>query len=121
LKDRIYKKPFRPYYTKENARRLRKNSTPAEEKLWGYLKNRGFMNLKFRRQVPYGRFILDFYCKDQNLVVELDGEYHNRQRKYDKKREEELKAAKMRICRFKNEEVLFDIEVVLRSLEELVI
>ena len=71
MKDRIYKKPYKPGHTNDNARRLRKNNTEAEDKLWKYLKNRNFMGLKFRRQVPFGRYIIDFYCKGRSWQLSL--------------------------------------------------
>ena len=66
-------------YTKislENSKNLRSNMTPFEEKLWYYLRAKRFCNLKFRRQVPIGNYIVDFICKDKMLVIELDGSGH---------------------------------------------
>src|SRR5688572_26149745 len=61
----------------QNARELRKNSTEAEEMLWSFLKDRKLNNLKFRRQQPLEGFILDFYCDQSKLGVELDGSIHS--------------------------------------------
>ena len=58
------------------ARRLRRNMTPAEQKLWGALRNRQLDGLKFRPQHPMGAFILDFWCPARKLVVEVDGGVH---------------------------------------------
>lgn len=63
--------------TYENARHLRKVKTEAEEKLWQSIRNRKVMNLKFRRQHPFGKYILDFYCNEIKLCVEADGSIHN--------------------------------------------
>lgn len=120
MKNRIYKKPYKPSYTVTNARILRRNSTQAEEKLWQILRNRKFMGLKFRRQVTFGRYVLDFYCKAQKLVVEIDGDYHSTVVEYDVKREELLDSAGLRILRFSNQEILKDIEKVLQILEEII-
>lgn len=69
----------------EKARTLRKSSTKAEDKLWQVLRNRNVKGLKFRRQHPFEEFILDFYCPEKDLVVEIDGGYHltEEQMKYD--------------------------------------
>ena len=57
-------------------KRLRIHGTPAEAKLWSILKNRQIEGLKFRRQYSIGNYILDFYCPELKLAIELDGEYH---------------------------------------------
>ena len=61
----------------KRARALRKTSTDAETLLWSRLRNRQFRNLKFRRQVPLGHYIVDFYCHELRLVIELDGGQHS--------------------------------------------
>ena len=58
------------------ARRLRREQTPAEQKLWARLRNRRLAGRKFRRQMPLGKFVADFACYDARLVVELDGGQH---------------------------------------------
>src|SRR3954470_12364139 len=72
----------------ENARRLRKSSTEAEEKLWQHLRGRKLNNLKFKRQQPLEGFILDFYCDAAKLGVEVDGGIHTvkEQMEYDEQR-----------------------------------
>jgi len=64
--------------------------TPAEIKIWGFLRNRQLMDLKFRRQQPIGRYIVDFVCFEKKLVIELDGGQHLDNEKGDNKRTEEL-------------------------------
>ncbi len=59
------------YYT---ARMLRKNATIHEKRLWNLLKNRQFHNLRFKRQVPIGNYIVDFLCPEIKLVIEIDGD-----------------------------------------------
>ena len=58
------------------ARELRKNMTPAERILWKALRGRRFVNYKFRRQQPFGEYILDFYCSNTQIELEIDGETH---------------------------------------------
>ena len=72
------------------AKRLRKNMTPAEVKLWSALKGKKLDGLKFRRQHPVGNFILDFYCPVYKLVMEVDGEIHNYQKDRDRARTSKL-------------------------------
>lgn len=71
------------------SRSLRKNSTPWERKVWAVLKNRNLSGLKFRRQHRIGRYVVDFYCPEKRLIVELDGGQHNFERNIiqDKKRQ----------------------------------
>jgi very-short-patch-repair endonuclease len=61
---------------KSNRRRLRRNTTEAEEFLWEYLKDRKFLNLKFKRQFSVDHFVIDFYCSEKKFGIELDGEIH---------------------------------------------
>ena len=95
-------------FTFEKAIELRNSMTKAEIILWEELRNKRFMGLKFRRQHPINRFIVDFYCHKHKLVVELDGSIHNLPKvaENDKNREEELKDLGLYILRFTNEEVV---------------
>jgi len=90
------------------ARELRKNQTPAEELLWQLLRNRQLANLKFRRQHQIGDYITDFYCDERKLVVELDGEIHDKpaKAKSDAKRQKYLESLGLTVLRFRNEAVL---------------
>lgn len=100
----------------DHAREMRKNQTPSEELLWNLLRNRRFLGYKFRRQHPVGqKFILDFFCDELRLGIELDGGYHNSQdqKEYDEGRTYELSEFDIKIIRFKNEEVLSETEKVL--------
>lgn len=97
------------------ARELRKNQTEAEKELWKHLRNRKLGGFKFNRQFPiiYGNnldgknqfFILDFYCFEKKLAIELDGEIHNFQKSNDKEREYLINKPGIKILRFKNEEI----------------
>ena len=75
-------KPFR--------RDLRKHGTPAEAYIWGYLKNRQAGGLRFRRQFSVDQYILDFYCPEVRVALELDGEVHNAQIEHDRERDKYL-------------------------------
>lgn len=99
---------------KEKARVLRKNMTEAESVFWNLAKRNGFGE-KCRRQYIIGGYIVDFYFRKSNLVVELDGGYHftGEQQKEDTIRQEWLEKKGYRILRFKNEEILFDTEKTL--------
>jgi very-short-patch-repair endonuclease len=102
----------------QNARELRTRLTDAEQLLWHVLRNRSFCGYKFRRQHPVGRYILDFYCHEQMLAVELDGGVHGaeEQAHYDAERTKELEGAGIRVLRFWNSQVLTETESVLLTL-----
>jgi very-short-patch-repair endonuclease len=110
------KKPKR-YPRILKARELRKESTEAEKKLWKYLRDRRFLNNKFRRQHIIDRFIVDFYCPEAKLAIELDGSIHLQQKDYDLLRQNAIENAGIKILRFKNREVLNDIKNVLISIK----
>lgn len=99
---------------------LRKTMTQAECNLWEELKNKKFNGLKFRRQHPIDRFVVDFYCHEHRLVIELDGDIHNQKdvKANDSNRESELQNFGLKILRFKNEEVFSNIQNVLEKINE---
>jgi len=103
----------------KNARRLRKNQTDAEHIMWKALRNRKLNNWKFRRQHPISEgFILDFYCAETKVAVELDGAHHRLkdQMEYDENRTKYLQELGIRTIRILNEEVLSSKENVLRKI-----
>ena len=102
----------------ERARELRRDMTPAERVLWGRLRNRQLEGLKFRRQHPLGRFIVDFCCAQYRLIVEVDGGVHRNQREYDEARTQVLQAHGYWVLRFSNEAVLGDVDAVLEVIAE---
>ena len=98
---------------REFARLLRKQPTRAEELLWERLRGSRFDGAKFRRQVPFDRYVADFYCHAAKLVVELDGKQHEWFSDYDAGRTQVLQAVGVRVLRFTNENVCDDIDSVL--------
>ncbi len=100
-------------------RELRKNQTETEKIIWDKLRNRRFLNLKFRRQYGIGNYIADFYCSSLKLVIELDGGQHFTEEglEYDKIREEFMKSLGIITLRFNNNEVLNNIEEILMKIE----
>ncbi len=100
------------------AREMRKNPTEAEKKLWEYLRQLRSDGIIFRRQHPIDIFIVDFYCHDLKLVIEVDGEIHdiNEHKIYDEGRSGELERYGITIIRFKNHEILNDIPMVMNKI-----
>lgn len=84
---------------------LRSNQTGAESLLWTHLRNRQLNNLKFRRQHPIGNYIVDFYCVEAKVVVEIDGDTHLDRIDYDQTRTEWLERQGLRVIRFSNMDV----------------
>jgi len=99
----------------KRAKCLRKKSTPPEEILWYYLRDRRFLDLKFRRQVPIENYIADFACFEKRLIIELDGSGHlqNKNLKYDQKRDDFLQNQNFKVLRFYNDDIFNNIEQVL--------
>jgi very-short-patch-repair endonuclease len=87
------------------ARELRGTLTPAKILLWQSLRNKQLCGLRFRRQQPIDRFIVDFFCASARLVIELDGISHEGKSTYDAARDEYLKSQGMHVMRFKNEDI----------------
>ncbi len=102
----------------ETAEGLRKNMTLAELILWKKLKDRKLFKVKFRRQHPIDIFIVDFYCHQYKLVIEVDGEIHfdPEKKEYDLGRTEELKRFGIRIIRFTNDQIIFDMDKVITEI-----
>jgi very-short-patch-repair endonuclease len=91
-----------------NARQLRKKETWAEKLVWRWLRNRRFNGYKFRRQHPIGDYLLDFFCEEAELAIELDGSGHGYpgQRNHDVEREKFLKSRGIKTLRFWNSHLL---------------
>ena len=101
--------------TKAQARRLRKQPTPSESKLWKLLRDRRLVDFKFRRQYSCGSYILDFYCAKAKLAIELDGGGHGlpRQRSKDEQRDQFLASREIKVLRFWNHKLHDEMESVL--------
>ena len=84
---------------------LRSHATPAEAVLWKMLKGRNADGMKFRRQQGIGPYVLDFYCPELRLCVELDGSSHDYKYEYDEQRTEFLQKQGIRVLRFRNDQV----------------
>ena len=102
--------------TMNNARMLRENMTPCEKILWERLKGKQILGLRFRRQHPIFIFIVDFYCHEARLVVEIDGEIHDQQTEYDDGRTAEMEQFYIEVIRFGNYEIEQDIENVINKI-----
>ena len=102
----------------EFARELRNNPTEAESFLWDHLHN--IKGIRFKRQHPILYFIADFYCHKAKLIIEVDGGYHTipEQYEYDKNRNTDLEELGLKVIRFTNEQVLFEIENTLYIIEK---
>ena len=102
------------------ARELRRRSTHAEEVLWQRLRRGALDGYRFRRQHAVGRFILDLYCAERKLVVEVDGTYHDEeeQRLRDQYRTRALEQSGFTVIRFTNEQVLTDLASVIQRIAE---
>jgi very-short-patch-repair endonuclease len=102
----------------QRARELRNLSTPAERKLWQFLSSKKLNNLKFRRQHVIDLFIVDFYCPEKKLIIEVDGGTHIDNQVYDKEREKILFSKGYRILRFLNTEVISGTADVLEKIRK---
>jgi very-short-patch-repair endonuclease len=101
----------------EAARLLREKMTRSEEILWERLNRKQILGLRFRRQHPIDIFIADFYCHKAKLVVEIDGDIHNNQKDYDIGRSAAMEKYDIKVIRFTNEDVEFNIEKILSVIE----
>jgi len=105
---------------KDRRRDLRKKQTDAEKAFWGKIRNKQFYGMKFFRQYSFGPYILDFYCPEKKLAVELDGGQHNLPdgKDYDAARTDYLNAHGIEVVRFWNNAVLTEIDSVISCLEQ---
>jgi very-short-patch-repair endonuclease len=113
--------PYNPKL-KELARKLRNNSTKSEIKLWQQLKGKQLLGYDFHRQKPLLNYIADFYCYELKLVIEVDGYSHQFEEtiKKDEIKQRELEKIGLTVLRFEDDEVMKDMNNVLRRLEEYV-
>ncbi len=96
------------------AKHMRSNLTDAELKLWNELRAHRLMGIKFRRQVPFGNYIVDFACPAHKLIIEIDGSGHGEsvQQSYDTERTSYLESIGWRLIRFWNADVISDVDGV---------
>ncbi len=101
---------------KHRAGELRKESTPAERKLWAYLRGDKLNRVNFRRQHAIGKYIPDFCSVEAKLIIELDGSQHLQQEDYDIERTKYLESQGYKVIRFWNDAVMKDINGVIRAI-----
>ncbi len=101
-------------------RHLRRNQSEAEAMFWKKLRGRRFHGLKFKRQVSIGKYIADFVCEHEKLIVELDGYQHGDNIAYDDARTRALQEFGYRIVRIRNEDIYADMGDVLEGLKLMV-
>jgi len=101
------------------ARTLRREQTLVESRLWACLRNRQLNGVKFARQVSIGPFFADFCCREAKLIIELDGVTHEtlEELSHDARRTAWLEAQGYRVIRFRNEELMGDLDVVLERIQ----
>ncbi len=88
------------------ARKLRREQTPAEARLWSVLRNRQLEGLKFRRQYPLGKYVADFCCFELGIIIELDGGQHAERELQDQQRTMILEDMKYIVLRFWNVDIM---------------
>jgi very-short-patch-repair endonuclease len=120
VKRPVRKRPPLPPPILRNARKLRREQTDAERKLWFLLRDRRLVGVKFRRQFPIGRYIADFCCVERKLIVELDGSQHVESGQADEVRTAFLNSCGYRVMRLWNHQVLEDEEVAWEAILEAV-
>jgi very-short-patch-repair endonuclease len=103
---------------KKKARELRNNSTTSEIKLWMFLKNKQMLSYDFHRQKPLDEYVVDFFCNELMLAIEIDGLSHHNSEEYDTERQRKLETLGIRFLRFEDDEVFYNIEKVLKTIEE---
>lgn len=103
----------------EFKRRLRSElSTEPEQRLWYRIRSKQLNSLKFRRQHGIGPYIVDFYCPEMKIIIEIDGETHftDEQKALDSKREDYLRSLGLKIVRYTNDEIMKNLEGVLEDI-----
>ena len=112
--------PYNPKL-KEYARKLRKNSTYTEVQIWNYLKKKQLRGYDFDRQKPIDNYIVDFYCKDLLLAIEIDGESHYGNTDKDKRKDKKLNELGVTVLRFDDLDVVHKLDKVLEKIEEWIV
>ena len=99
------------------ARRLRREMTPAERRLWAAIRRNAVDGFHFRRQQVIEGYVVDFYCASAKLAIELDGGVHDEQWKYDESRDKAISRSGVRVLRIPNEAML-DVEAALEHIRQ---
>jgi very-short-patch-repair endonuclease len=107
---------YEPTLPRDTARRLRSNSTEAEQKLWSRLRKKQLYGFQFRRQFSIGPFFVDFVCLGAKLIIEVDGSQHADEREHDESRSAFLRTNGYRVLRFWNFDVLSDVDSVVERI-----
>ena len=102
----------------EVARELRKQQTPAEKIMWTLLRGRNVGGYRFLRQKPLLFYIVDFYCAELKLIIEVDGSIHQEQEEADKIRTNRLEDMGMTVIRYTNDQVMYNLPFVLDDLKK---
>lgn len=102
---------------KEKARELRNNSTRTEILLWTFLKGRQLRDYDFHRQKPIDEYIVDFFCSELSLAIEIDGLSHIGKELYDSKRQNRLEQLGVKFLRFKDEDVFYNCDYIVKEIE----
>ena len=109
--------PYNPAL-KEKARELRNNSTRTEILLWTFLKGKQLRGYDFHRQKPIDEYIVDFFCNEIMIAVEIDGVSHIGKELYDTIRQSRLEKLGVRFLRFKDEDVFYNCDYVVKEIEK---
>ena len=107
------------YIKKIFAKQLRKDATEEERLVWHELRNRRYRNLKFRRQHVIEGFVVDFFCVELNLAIELDGSIHQMQKEYDEIRQAVIEEKGIRFIRITNEQIKSNMNLLFESIDRL--
>ena len=102
---------------KEKARELRNNSTKTEILLWKFLKEKQLHGYDFHRQKPIDEFIVDFFCPELMLAIEIDGVSHIGKEAYDSERQVKLEKLGLRFLRFRDDDVFYSCDFVMKEIE----
>ncbi|MFP6712735.1 MAG: endonuclease domain-containing protein [Rhodospirillales bacterium] len=102
----------------ERARSLRKNQTDAEKRLWSRLRRKQVSGYRFRRQVPIGPYIVDFFCPELKLIIEVDGGHHATTQAHDQRRTRWLESNGYPVLRFLNNEIFENLDGVVLKITQ---
>jgi len=103
-------------FLETSAKLLRQKSTDAESLLWKHLRAKRFKKLKFKRQEPIGKYIVDFVCYEKRIIIEVDGGQHSADKDKDHERDNWFRGEGFKVLRFWNHEVLTQTDAVLTAI-----